>query len=351
MDWLDNELLQNSISDWLLAVVVTAVVITLFYLFKTIVIYRASKLARRTVNRVDDFIIDILNHTQIWFLLILGFYIGSQFLEFSQDITRIISQAITITVFVQVAVWGNSAINLSLTHYRQERLEEDAGSVTVLSGLSLVGRLILWSVVLLLILDNLGVEVTSLIAGLGISGIAVALAVQNILGDLFASLSIVLDKPFVMGDAIVVGDFTGTVEKIGLKTTRLRSLSGEQLVFSNSDLLSSRIRNFKRMQERRIVFSFGVLYETPPDKLAQIPVMLQEIVENQEQARFDRAHFRSLDDSALTYEVVYYMLVPDYAVYMDTQQAINLALVRRFATEGVEFAYPTQTLLVKMPPE
>jgi len=205
-------------------------------------------------------------------------------------------------------------------------------------------------VILLLALDNMGVDITALIAGLGIGGIAVALALQNVLGDLFASLSIVLDKPFVIGDFIIVDDLLGTVERIGLKTTRVRSLYGEQLVFSNSDLLNSRIRNYKRMFERRILFSIGVTYQTPHEKLATIPGIIREVIESQEQVRFDRAHFKEYGDSALKFEIVYYVLVPDYNTHMDIQQAINLAIVRRFEEEKIEFAFPTQTLYLKPEP-
>ncbi len=187
-------------------------------------------------------------------------------------------------------------------------------------------------------------------AGLGIGGIAVALAVQNILGDLFASLSIVLDKPFVIGDFIIVNEFLGTVEHIGLKTTRIRSLSGEQVIFSNADLLRSRIRNFKRMFERRVTFSIGVTYQTPSDKLERISALLKEIVVKQPKARFDRAHFKEFGDSALIYEVVYYVQNPDFNVYMDIQQAINIEIVRRFEEESIEFAYPTRTIHVKQEP-
>jgi small-conductance mechanosensitive channel len=175
----------------------------------------------------------------------------------------------------------------------------------------------------------------------------VALAAQNILGDLFASLSIVLDKPFVMGDFIIVGSQMGTVEKVGLKTTRVRALSGEQLIFANTDLLQSRIQNFKRMQERRVVFTIGVLYETPREKLAEIPRIIREIVESQDGTRFDRSHFKEFGDFSLNFETVYYVQVPDYNVYMDVQQAINLAMFERLAAEGIEFAYPTQKLYVR----
>jgi len=167
-----------------------------------------------------------------------------------------------------------------------------------------------------------------------------------VLGDLFASISIVLDKPFVIGDFIIVGDMLGTVEHIGIKTTRVRSLFGEQLIFSNNDLLNSRIRNYKRMDERRIVFSIGVVYQTPYEKLSAIPGMVREIVEAQEQTRFDRAHFSKFGDFALIYEIVYYVKIPDYNAYMDIQEAINLEIYRKFQEQGIEFAYPTQTVFV-----
>jgi small-conductance mechanosensitive channel len=200
-----------------------------------------------------------------------------------------------------------------------------------------------------LALDNLGIEVTALIAGLGIGGIAVALATQNILGDLFASLLIVLDKPFVLGDFIVVGDFVGHVEKIGLKTTRLRSLSGEQLVVSNNDLLQSRLRNFKRMIERRVLFTVGVTYDTPLEKLAAVPGMIREIIESQPDVRFDRSHFKEFGSYSLNFETVYFVLSPEFGRYMDRQQAINLAIYDRFAQNEIKFAYPTQTLFLEQP--
>jgi small-conductance mechanosensitive channel len=206
---------------------------------------------------------------------------------------------------------------------------------------------VLAAIAAVLILDNIpGVEITALVASLGIGGIAVALAVQNILSDLFASLSIVLDKPFVIGDFIIVDNCLGTVEHIGLKTTRLRSLSGEQLVFSNNDLLKSRVRNYKRMAERRVVFSVGVTYQTPLEKLERIPTLIRDTIEAQPAVRFDRAHFQGYGDFALNFEVVYYVLDPDYNRYMDIQQGINLGIYSSFAEEGIEFAYPTRTLYI-----
>ena len=196
----------------------------------------------------------------------------------------------------------------------------------------------------MLILNNLGFDVTALIAGLGIGGVAIALAAQNILGDLFASLAIVLDRPFVVGDFIVFGDYLGTVERVGIKTTRIRSLSGEELVCSNTDLLATRIRNYKRMAERRVVFSIGVTYDTTAEQLARLPGLLREIVEAQPAVRFDRAHFQKYGDFALIFEIVYWMLDPDFNRFMDTQQAINLAIYRQAQAEGIAFAFPTQTI-------
>ncbi|MDZ7632343.1 MAG: mechanosensitive ion channel family protein [Gemmatimonadaceae bacterium] len=208
---------------------------------------------------------------------------------------------------------------------------------------------LIWSAVLLVALSNLGVNITAFIASLGVGGVAVALATQNILGDLFSSLAIVLDKPFVIGDFIVVGDMAGTVEKVGLKTTRLKSLSGEQLIFSNADLLSSRVRNFKRMQERRILFKLGVTYQTPRAMLERIPVMLRAAVEAQSNVRFDRAHFLAFGDFSLDFEVVYFVLSADFNRYMDVQQLINFSIHEQFEAAGVEFAYPTQTLVLTRP--
>ncbi len=347
MDFLDTIILNNSVQSWLLALLIAVIAIIAFPFVRGIIVRRVAAFAITTETDWDNFVGDLLQRTRGWFLLIAGLYLGSLVLDIPSDIALYVDQVMVITFFIQAGLWGNGAIRFWVMDYRQERLAEDASRVTAVAALGFIGTLLVWVIVLLLILDNIGVEITSLIAGLGISGIAVALAVQNILGDLFASLSIILDKPFVIGDFIIISDYMGTVENIGLRTTRIRSLSGEQIVFSNTDLVQSRLRNYKQMADRRVVFSFGVLYQTPPETLAMIPNWIQEIVEVQEQTRFDRAHFKAFGDSALDFEVVYYMLVPDYLVYMDTQQAINLALFRRFAEAGVEFAYPTQTVFVE----
>jgi small-conductance mechanosensitive channel len=213
--------------------------------------------------------------------------------------------------------------------------------ITTINTVGFLLRMLLWIILLLIALDNFGVNVTTLIAGMGIGGIAVALAVQNVLRDLFASFSIVLDKPFVIGDFIIVDDLLGTVEHIGIKTTRIRSLSGEQLIFSNTDLLNSRIRNFKRMYERRVVFPISILYQTAIEKIEAIPAMIRNIIEDQDLVRFDRAHFKEYGAYSINFEIVYWIKDPDYNIYMDIQQTINIAIFKLFKEANIQFAYQT----------
>ena len=346
MNFFEHIYYGNPVYDWITAITISLALAIVLQIAKRIIIRRINALARKTENRLDDFVVDILSHTRFLFLLIIAFYFGMQYLELPPKPERFINHFAVIALLVQVAFWGNRGIALWLKDYLKRHKETDAAAATTMSVLGFIARVVLWSVLLLMILDNLGFNITTLVASLGIGGIAVALAVQNILGDIFASLSIAMDKPFVIGDFIIVGEQLGTIEYIGLKTTRIRSLSGEQIVFSNTDLLNSRIRNFKRMQERRVVFGFGVIYQTTLEQLRQIPLMVRNIVEGQGNARFDRAHFKEYGDSSLNFEVVYYVRSPDYNVYMDIQQAINLAIFEQFAQAGIEFAYPTRTLYV-----
>ena len=344
--FLTQMIYSNPVWTWLLAAAVIIVVAMILILLRRFVHRRLVEFAKRTVTEVDDLIADLIGRTRFWFLATVSLYAGSLALTLPAVADRVISTIAVLVLLVQVGIWGTALVTFWITRSVKRKLEVDAATATSMAALGFIIKLALWGVILLLALDNMGVDITALIAGLGVGGIAVALALQSILGDLFASLSIVIDKPFVIGDFVIVDDLLGTVERIGLKTTRVRSLSGEQLVFSNSDLLNSRIRNYKRMFERRIVFSLGVTYQTQHEKLAAIPATIREIIEAQEDTRFDRAHFKAYGDFALTFEIVYYVLVPDYNVYMDIQQAINLAIYERFEKEGIDFAYPTQTLYV-----
>jgi small-conductance mechanosensitive channel len=347
MNFLKLEFYGNTTWTWFLALGVGIVVFLLLYLLKRIGFSKFANLAKRTKNDLDNLIAEGFLNTKVLFLILFSLYGSSLVLSLPSVARRAVNTGAVLSLLFQVALWGHAIITFWLKRYLKRKLQEDAETATTVGALGFLIKLVLWVVVILLALQNLGVDITALITGLGIGGVAIALAVQSVLSDLFASLSIVLDKPFVVGDFIKVGDLLGTVEKVGLKTTRLRSLAGEQLVFSNSDLLNSRIRNYKRMYERRIAFTFGVTYQTPYEKLASIPGTVKEIVTSLDQVRFDRAHFKSYGNFSLDFEVVYYVLVPDYNTYMDIQQSINLALYKRFAEEEIEFAYPTQTLYLE----
>ncbi|MBI4535382.1 MAG: mechanosensitive ion channel family protein [Ignavibacteriae bacterium] len=344
MTGLDQLLLGNSIQTWTIGLGIAVVCFIGLKVIQRIIVRRLADLASRTETDIDDLVVAILQQTNFFFLLVLSIEAGTLALTLSPAATDVLQRILVLALLVQGALWANGAISYLLRRSVSRRMEEDAASATTLSAIGFVSKVVLWSLVLLLALDNLGVNITGLVAGLGIGGIAVALAIQNILGDLFASLSIVLDKPFIIGDFIIVDQHLGSVEHIGLKTTRIRSLSGEQIVFSNADLLNSRIRNYKRMFERRVVFTIGVTYQTSHKQLTAISTLLREIIESQPLARFDRAHFREYGDSALIYEAVYYVKSPEYNTYMDIQQTINLEIFRRFSEERIDFAYPTRTL-------
>lgn len=350
MTFLDWIYFENTVRTWLLALLVAIAAMLILRIAMKLIIRRAIAISKRTETDIDDLVAHLLENTKFLFLLVMSLYAGSLVLTLPQKATRLVNSVAVIALLVQSAIWVNELLSYWIIRYERRKKEEDPSSVTVVTALGFIGRIVLWSVILLLALDNLGVNITALIAGLGIGGIAIGLALQNILGDLFSSLSIVLDKPFVIGDFIAVDNYLGSVEHIGLKTTRVRSLSGEELIFPNSDLTRSRIHNYKSLSERLVVFSIGVVYETPYEKLAAIPGMIQEIIEDQDQIRFDRAHFKDYGDFSLNFEIVYHVLNPDYNLYMDIQQAINLAILRRFNAEGVEFAYPTQTLFVNNEP-
>ncbi len=337
----------NTLATWLVALAVAVVVTLALRAVRGTLARRLGAMVGKTETRLDDLVFDLVTQTKLWFLVILGLYAGRYFLTLPPEPRRLAASVMVVALLLQAGVWGSRLVSEWISHHVKRRSSEDAAGATALGVLRTPARLVVWSVVVLVALDTLGIDVTALIAGLGIGGVAIALATQNILGDLFGSLSIVLDRPFVIGDFIIVGDQMGTVERIGLKTTRVRALSGELIVFSNADLLQSRVRNYKQMFERRIVFGLGVVYQTPADTIEAIPGVVREIIEAQPNARFDRGHFKAFGDFSLDFEFVYYVKVPDYAAYADTQHAINLAILRRFEADGIEFAYPTQTLIVE----
>jgi len=331
---------------WLIAASVAILVLFALVVIRLVAARQLKKLAQRFDAPVWQVSLAVVRRTKWLFILILSVYAGTFAIRIPDEPRNIIHAVAVIVLLIQAGLWFSRALKVAAEQYREQQLTKDPASVTMLNVLSFLGTFAVWTVVVLLVLDNLGVNITALVAGLGVGGIAIALAVQTVLSDLLASLSIVLDKPFVVGDFLAVGELLGSVEHVGLKTTRLRSLSGEQLIFSNSDLLNSRIRNFGRMYERRVSFNIGVTYQTSRDKLTKIPFIIREAIEQQNHTRFDRSHFKEYGNSALQFESVYFVDGPDYNVYMDIHQAINLQIHQRFEQEAIEFAYPTQTVFV-----
>lgn len=344
---LHLELSGKPVELWLLATVVSVTAFILLKLLVGLAGRRLGAMASRTTTQIDDAIVSLIRKTKWWFLAVVALFAGSLFVELPERGRAFVHSSLVIALLIQLGIWASTALRFTFEHYRQRQIKKDPGSITALNAIRLLASVLLWLAILLLALDNLGFNVTALIAGLGVGGVAVALAVQNILGDLFASLSILIDKPFVVGDFLIIDDYMGSVEHVGLKTTRVRSLSGEQLIFSNSDLLKSRLRNYGRMFERRVAFTIGVTYDTSREKLQQIPAIMRAAIEAQDHTRFDRSHFAKYGDFSLNFETVYYVLGPDYNRYMDIQQAINLTINEKFEEAGIEFAYPTQTLLLR----
>ena len=303
-------------------------------------------------GQLSKLITQVLEGTSNFLLMLASLLVGLGVLDLPERWLDRVGSLWFVVAALQIGLWANRAIAIGLTRYFARHDTGNAYRGSALATLSGWGaRVLLWSVVLLAMLSNLGVNITAFVASLGVGGIAVALAVQNVLGDLFASLSIAVDKPFEVGDFIVIGSLAGTVENIGLKTTRIRSLGGEQIVMANAGMISSTIQNYKRLQERRIVFEFGLSYDTPTEAVKKAPAIVEESIKAQGQVRFDRAHLRGFGKEALEFEAVYIVLDPGYNLYMDIQQAINFQLLERFAKVGAKFAVGARSIKVTGLPE
>ena len=340
---MDYLFLNNAVSRWAMALGIALGLYLVAVLVKTAVLRRLAVLAPRTFTKLDDLAMRTLGSTYVLLLAVLALYAGSLVLELPARIEIIAARTAVIAFLVQLAVWGDQGVRSWRAVYHGDTGPALDGSRRgSMSILCFAMRMTLWLVIGLMILDNLGVNITTLVTSLGIGGIAIALAVQAILGDLFASLSIMLDKPFAVGDFIVVGDAMGSVEMIGLKTTRVRGLGGEQIIFSNADLLKSRIHNQQRMQTRRVAFFLRVTYATSEEQLRAIPAMVREAVEAEPAAMFERVHFCAYAESSLDFETVYHVNSADYLIHMETQQAIFLTLFARFTRANIEFAQPTR---------
>ena len=338
--------LGNSVETWLWALGAAIVLAFVFNFILKRFVRSFAGFAEKTETDFDDLVSALVEKTSIVLIIIFSVYVATFFLDLTQQVREFRKSVIVICLLVQVGFWGGGFIDYYVTKKLADVGAGAGASITHIKTLGFFVKSVLWVILVILTIDNLGFDPTTIIAGLGVGGIAVALALQNVLGDLIASLSIIFDKPFEVGDFIVIDSMSGDVEHIGLKTTRLRSLSGEQLVLSNNDLLQSRIKNYKRMNTRRILFSLGVVYETSYDDLARIPGLIKEIIDAEPKARFGRAHFSSYGDFALNYDIVYFVLTPSFDDYMDIQQNVNLRIFERFSEEGIEFAYPTRKVFL-----
>ncbi len=333
--------------NYLIALAVLGVAIGFIKVFKQLVITKLKKATAKTRTDFDDLLIKIIATIGWPFYLVLSLYLALQFVSPPDFIQKALHWAVVITLTYYAMRAIQRIIDYTFHKIIEKRQQEEKVSdTTVIDLLGKILKISLWVVALILVLSNLGYNISTLIAGLGIGGVAIAFALQNILGDIFAAFSIYFDKPFQIGDFILVGEDLGVVRKIGIKTTRIQTLHGEELVVSNKELTETRVHNFKKMERRRIAFSFGVIYETPTEKLKKIPQIIKEIITKVELADIDRVHFKRFGDFSLDFEVVYYLNTNDYNKYMDTQQEINLAIKERFEKEGIEMAYPTQTLYV-----
>lgn len=365
-DFLSTEFIKNLLPDLaytlpylgavdftlpLAALVVFVALNAVFWLLRRIIIERLKALSAKTSTDIDDVFIDAVRGIKSWVYSIISIYIAAQFFALPSWLDTTAT-----AVFLFAIVW--QAINIAgcfIKYFVVKFIEKDEdgdgqvdpNAATASDLITLISKIVLWSLGGLFVLSNLGIEVTSLIAGLGIGGIAVAFALQGILSDLFASFSIYFDKPFRIGDLIVVGADTGTVEKIGIKSTRIRTLQGEELVVSNAELTTARIQNFKKMKERRIRTEFGVTYETSREALEKIPSVVEQIFKDLDGGRLDRVFFTTFGDSALMFEMVYYVESSVYTDYLGIQQKFNFALMKEFDKLGVEFAYPTQMIYTK----
>lgn len=351
--FLVQEYWGNTGHDYFMVAVIFIAAVIVLKIFQLVIIARLKSMAKKTATDFDDVLIEIFDKLKPPFYILVALYIAVVRLS----LAVVFNKAMRVVFLLAVLYELNGAMRKLLRYgikkaIRKRTSKQDYASeeefqaevdshesmIQLVANLSSVG---LWAMGLILVLSNLGVNVTSLVAGLGIGGIAIALALQNILSDLFSSISIMVDKPFKVGDFIIIGSDMGTVEKIGVKTTRIRTLQGQELTVANKELTSTRINNYGRMEKRRVLFELGVIYETPAAKLKKIPEIIKSVVTSVKKTEFDRAHFKAYGDFSLNFESVYYVLSADYAEYMDIQQTINLKIFEAFKKEGIEFAYPT----------
>jgi small-conductance mechanosensitive channel len=326
---------------WLLAMAAALTTYALLAMALKLLRTRVTSLAGQTETRLDDTVLEMLAGTHRWLIALMALLLGLTMLDLPERWQDRVSQLWVLVLVAQGALWADRLLRIGLRHYEQR--QKNVNGAPVGAAASLMGwglRVLLWTVVLMTVLANLGVNITALVASLGVGGVAVALAAQSILSDLFASVSIAVDKPFEVGDFIVLADVSGVVEHVGIKSTRIRAVGGEQVVMSNTDLLKRSISNYKRLAQRRVVLSFGLACNTPADAVQGVPETVKALITQSPHLRCDRVHFKRIGEASLDFEVVYTVLKPDFILHMDEQQRINLALMRSLGSQGIEIAFP-----------
>ena len=347
MDQLFEDFLGNAPWRWLVAGAVALGILFVLLLLRRVARKQYTRLAATPQEEFLEVPLHVASRTTAWFLVVASVFLGLQTLELPAKTARVLITLFTIAAFWQMGLWATTAVLATLERKQHRALAADRAAAGSLAIIGFIAKLTIWSLVVLLTLSNLGIQIQPLLAGLGIGGIAVALAAQNILGDLFASLSITLDRPFVIGDSLQVDDFSGTVEYIGVKSTRLRSVNGELIVMPNSNLVASRVRNLTRATERRVVFTISVGQDTPLAQLQKIAGLIRSLIESHPDVRFDRSHFAKIAAASFDFEAVYIVRTTDYNRHMDILQEINLKLIAAFEKEGIHFAYPVQRLYLE----
>ncbi len=345
---LNITILDNTILSYLIALGIFIISYSILKFFKFVILNRLKAFAEKTSFKWDDLIIELINMIGWPFYALLSLYISIQFLVVPPIVITILkSLLIIVSAFYAIKIVLR-IVEVALQTWNEHR--EEKLDPSIIQMIHTVIKISLWSLAFITILANLGYDVSALIAGLGIGSLAVAFAFQRIMEDVFAYFVIHIDRPFKVGETVIVNGEGGTIERIGIKSTRIRSLkSGEELIVSNSQLLNSWIHNYGRVNKRRHLFTIGVTYETPTEKMKQIPEIIKEIVEKEggSKVEFDRAVFKSYGDFSLNYEIVFYVKERDYGEYLRLVEKIYLAIKERFEKEGIEFAYPTQTVYLK----
>lgn len=345
MDFLETEFWGNEVMEYAISSAIIIVGVLLIFIIKNIVFKKLERRTLVTKNKFDDLLVHIMGKTLIPALYYGIIYVSLQNLHLNESFFKFVRISGVVILTILGVRFVITIINYALLTFWMQRVE-DENKIRSVKAIMPMTKVMIYGIGIFFILDNLGFKIATLVAGLGIGGVAVALAGQAILADLFSYFSILFDRPFELGDFIIVDTHMGTIEHIGVKTTRIRSLSGEQLVMSNSDLTNSRVKNYKRMEERRVLFKLGVTYQTKPEHLKEIPQIIKSLLEKTEDTRFDRSHFSGYGDFSLNFETVYYVYGADYNKYMDIHQSINLQIFEAFKSKGIEFAYPTQTVFI-----